>query len=707
MALFQPSNITPDLRSGIGNGVVDVTGGMKVSWRINGQSAMTAYRIKIFTNDAASTQLYSTGTLTTGTPAYGTTSTGEPKFFSYTISASALSNAGITNGNEYKLTIQQWWNGTSDTVTQRSASVFLTRAAPTLSIAAIGTGGVINTRSYTFTGTYAQADGDVLNSFRWQIAYKDDRNNPFLDTGDITGTMDISCAYYGFFTDSNYSVRLTAQTENGVVADTGWVDFSCSYTVYESTGELTASCVSGTDAVYVEWSDIGYIPGTASGSYTLSDGRVTLPTGSTITWDYVGTGAMSFAAPWSIVWKGTVYNSDATLFTIGQSTGNITLTYTASSNTLTLKKGSTTLVTQSGLVNQPTMTVVLTATKLYIRSVYYTGGLYPATTLYPAATLYPKSADDTARDTYELSPSYTQAAITSVQIGGYQRCQYVEVIDGAASADVIAAAITNGTYDPEPSDDDYMLAQFDKDISAGTLDYGGQTVNAFEVYRRRGTESKLSFVVRAAANVSHVYDYGAVNQQGPYTYYLFLRSADRYISPALTSNTVDPCWWNWTLMECTKAASYQYYSPVWLVRAAYRFRLNVESGAVSNNNTPGLLQNFTQYPKIQLSPQNYRSGTLTGLIGVVEWDDGAPQYRDTIAWRDALYALSTTQNRLFLKNRKGDLIEVKVSAPITMTTADETREQTQTISLPWVEVGTTKNVSVCSLAYAGVQSPRG
>lgn len=708
MALFQPTNITPDLRSGVGNGVVDVTAGMKVSWRINGQSAMTNFRVAIYTNDTASTLLYTTGRISTGCPAYGTTSTGEPKFFSYTISASTLSGAGVTNGNSYKMIIRQWWTS-DDSVTQSSASVFLTRAAPSLSIAAIGTGGVISNRSYTFTGNYSQANGDVINYFRWQIANQDDRDNPIMDSGNVSGTMDISCSYWGFLNGGEYSIRLTAQTENGVEADTGWVDFSCSYTVYDTTGELTAGCVGGTDAIYVEWSGIGYIPGTASGSYKLdkSKGLVTLQSDSTITWDYVGTGSMNFAAPWSVVWKGSLTNADATLFTIGQSTGDITLTYTKSNKTLTLKKGSTTLVSQNGITNEPTVTVILTATNLYIRSDYYSGGLFPNTTRYPATNLYPKDDDTPSVGKYTLSPSYTQAAITSVQIGGYQVCDYIEVINGAAGQSVISAAYDNGTYSPEPSDTDYMLAQFTSGIDAGTLDFGGQTVTAFDLFRRRGTESKLSYVITPGNTISHIYDYGAASQQGPYTYYLFLRGANSYVSPPLVSGTVMPCWWSWTLMECTKAGSYKDYAPVYLVQAAYRFRLNVESGAVSNNNTPSLLPNFTPYPKIQISPQNYKSGTLSGLIGVVEWKDGQPKYRDTIEWRDALYALSTSQNQLFLKNRKGDILRIKISAPITMTTDDKTREQAQTMSLPWVEVGSAKDVSLCSLGYRGVQSPRG
>ncbi|MBO7150390.1 MAG: hypothetical protein J6V82_01430, partial [Clostridia bacterium] len=220
MAIFQPSNVLPDVRSGIGNGVVDATQDLVVSWRINGQSALTSFSITIYDNDAASTQKYTTGEITTGCPAYGTDSAGNPQFFSYTISAATLSSSGITNGNEYKIIIEQWWSA-SESITQSSASVFITRATPTLSISTIGTLGVIGTRSYTFTGNYAQAQGDVLNWLRWQIAYADDLDDPFYDSGNITGTMALSCTYDGFFTDTDYAIKLSVQTEGGVEIDTG------------------------------------------------------------------------------------------------------------------------------------------------------------------------------------------------------------------------------------------------------------------------------------------------------------------------------------------------------------------------------------------------------------------------------------------------------------------------------------------------------
>ena len=697
MALFMPSQITPDVRSGLGAGTVDATQGMTVSWRINGNSAMTNFAVTIYLNDANSTQKYTTGKISTGCPAYGTTSSGKIQLFSYDITAATLSGAGITNGKEYKLVIQQWWSA-NDSITQSSASVFVTRKRPTLSISAIGTASVIDTRYYTFTGNYSQAQGDAMNWFRWQIAYRGQESNPFFDTQTVTGTMDISAYYDGFFTNTDYSIRLMCQTENGVEADTGWVAFGCSYPAPTTTGGITVACTPDTDAVTVDWGGIGSFPGTATGPYSISKKHIlTLPRGSSIQWQSALTKPMSLAAPWSIIWKGQVENHDTDLFTVGENGSNITLAYDIDTKSLILSQNGSVVGTQTGIINEPLLTVVLTEDTMYIRAEYSGGGLYPATDLYPDSTLYPARDHAKVVSTYTVSVTYAQVTIEYAFISGYQLCHYFEVINGDPSADSITAAITNGTYVPGADGNDYMLADWTHGIDAGSLDIGGDTVIGFAVYRAKSGTPMLEKVAETDVNTESIYDYGATPGHGAYTYLLFPIGERTYIGSAVISDEISPCWFNWTLMECEETSIDNVFS----VLAAYRFKYNVASGAMSNNNAPNVLKNFTPYPKIQLAPQNYKSGTITGLIGAVTWASGQPQYIDTIQLRDAIMALSVSPHPLFIKNRKGDLIRVKISGEITMTTADATAEQMQTASIPWVEVGDTQGVSLFALDNKG------
>lgn len=248
--LNQPSNISPDEING--TGTVDLTQNMAVTWQVSGDSAMTAYQITFFANNAASTQLATTGKVTLVTPFWGVDYKGDTQFFTATIPASTFSTAGMTNGNEYKFTITVWWgSGASDYVTQATASLIEGRSTPTLSINAIPS--PLTVRSYSITGTYSQAQGDPISYVRWQIALDGQEDAPFLDTGKIRGTGELRVDYDGFFTDTTYTVKLTVETQMGVTVTTGWVDFAVSYSVSPPQGQVQACQLLDDAGVYVHW----------------------------------------------------------------------------------------------------------------------------------------------------------------------------------------------------------------------------------------------------------------------------------------------------------------------------------------------------------------------------------------------------------------------------------------------------------------------
>lgn len=699
MALQQPTAIYPDARNGLGQGTVDTTRDLTVSWRVNGASAMTAFSITIYQNDDESTQKYTTGRITDGCPFFGVTSEGEIQFFSYTIPAATLAENEIANGGEYKLIIQQWWSE-EDSVTQSSASAFIARAAPSLSVAEIGT---VSTRFYTFTGSYAQEQGDVLNWFRWRIAYADNTENPFFDSGNISGTMDISAYYDGFFTGSDYAVLLTVQTENGVEASTGWVQFSVSFDVEQVEGLITASCVKGTSAVNVKFSGLVYAPGRATGDYTIENGTLDLPPGSSVEWNEANGKPMSFAAPWSVLCKAEVYYlnyQNVTLWTLGQEGGDLSAVYNERASTLTVYKGDTAVVT--GRINNPletdgVLTTILTPDTLYFRWEYLAGGLYPSETLHPSETLYPRADTEPVVQAAAFSADYVQEAITSATITGPARFSYFEILYGTPSEQTIGEAIAGGTYDPDIfGDSDYLNANFQgSGLNGGNLNIGVDDITGYALYRRDADDNVLRHIADVKTDVSEVYDYG-VKSRNSYVYYLFPTGKTTYITNPMLSNQIGTCFSDWSIVECQKSG----VKNIWNVMTEYRFGNNLTSGAMSNNNRPMVTANFTPYPTVQAASQNYRSGTLQSLIGHVR--DGV--YSDSASLMEKLFALSTTQNDLFLKDRKGNLMKIRIFDAITMQAMDETREQAQIVSLPWVEVASADGVSIVAYANMALRS---
>lgn len=697
MALFMPTAVTPSLTGALGNGVVDATKDMLVSWQVNGNSPMTAFQIVIYKNDEASTKVFGTGKLTTGCPFYGKNAQGVPQSFDYHIAKNALWSSGITNGGAYKLVITQWWSDT-DSVVQSSASAFITRSAPVLTMGNIGT---LSSKNATFTATYSQEQGDALNWARWQIAYADDTENPFFDTQNLYGVSELSASYDGFFSGEEYAVRLSVQTESGVEADTGWVEFSCAYDLVSITDSVqVCTAEKPASAVSVSWSGVSFIYGTADGPYSISsDGVLTLPEGSSVTWDNVNGSPMSFAAPWNILICGALSEAGGTLFTVTHENGTVSAVYNMEDREFQIQIG-TSVFAVSGVNPDAEFSLIVTPSKVLIRIDQFSGGLYPSESLYPSTTLYPRVNAEPQVLKKTFSVSYTQGAIEKIQIFGAQKCNCIQEIGGTLPDEIQTAVYENGDYMPAATSETEFLIDFQTGLNAGTASLGGEKITGWTVYRKKEGENLLRRIADLSLKQTSVCDYGAGSQQGGYIYYVFPHNNSAYLSNPLVSNPINPVFWNWTILVCSEISD-----GVYTVEKEFAFGKNLQSGPISNNNVPGVFANFTAYPAVQLSPQNYRSGTLQSLIGAVGFtESGRYDYQDSIALRDAIYGLSTEAGTLFLKNRKGDLMQIRISGAISMTTSDNTRQQMQTASIPWAEVGPAEAVSLISTAPIAVES---
>ena len=331
--LFQPSNIYPSTLSGIGAGTVDVTQGLNVSWQVNGDTPMTAYQIKIYQNDTASTLKYDSGSVSVS-PAFETHDKyGNPTFYSVLLSAATLSTAGIVNGYQYgyKMLITQWW-GVSDYVEQTSASVFITRSLPTISIDAIPN--PVTSSSLTITATYAQAQGDPISTADWVFALAGSESNPIKNTGAVN-TQVLSFDADGLINGNTYSIMCTVVTANGMEASTGFVQFTVSYSSSSLGINYQLAQLKNSSAVYLSWDDLG----SNILSYPYTDSTKTT-NGITFTvngeGDVVVTGAATADAYFTIA-QGTLSQLGITagqkfIVTSGYSGAKIVVTETNGSN---------------------------------------------------------------------------------------------------------------------------------------------------------------------------------------------------------------------------------------------------------------------------------------------------------------------------------------------------------------------------------------
>jgi hypothetical protein len=686
MPLFAPTHVLPSALSGYGSGVIDATQNLTVQWAVNGNVPMTAYQIVIYQNTAASTQMFTTGMVTLTTPFSGKDAEGNDTYFSATpITADQLATAGIVNGysSGYKLIITQWWNASSS-IAQPSASPFITRATPALSIAAYPN--PIASNTYTFTGSYSQAQGDAINFVRWQFADATDTGNPIIDTGEMQTSV-LSFSYDGLFSDTDYAIRLMVQTENGVNADTGWQTVHVSYVTRRIGGVVDVCQARSRSATAVSWTSVFSVLGVANGSYSISNGEVQLPQDSSIAWSEVNGDAMKFSYPWTFAWKGQCFNQGGIMWSM--QIGTQTLSFSINSSQLTLTFGGTDIFTQAitGSIYGFWATIV-TPTGIWVQRITDDGGLYPSDTLYPSDALYPLASTSTTVTTFNGAIVLGNGLIHGVTIFGQQICKYMWLENAILSAETIASIMASETYEPTWSDDTYMLANFTEDLNAGTLDTQG-----YSIYRETGVEPSYLHVCENPVTTRAMFDYGSPSQT-PVTYSVFLQGQDVYINEPLFSQTYTPVFWDWSVLECTKDSNGIYH-----VLHEFIFSDNVSSGAMSNNNSPNIMQNFTPYPLIQQPSANYRSGTLNAYIGHV--DTIKNKYIDDTELADSIYALSVSTNHKFLKDRKGNIWKIQTSAATTMQVGDLYREQPYAVSMQWAQVGSSDGVSIVSVPGDG------
>lgn len=759
MALYEPTNISPDIKYSTGNGTVDVNDGLTIAWQINGNAMtpMAGYQITITENTAANTLVYMTPITQLEEPFFGADALGNPiryeidlsdekvlsghyfgyqsdsitsvavDFDTFTSKLSAynlyqfvytgrfwsfmggqeydLSAYGITytgaptaqdviavvigapmvNGKEYKMEIAQFWSGGA--VTQKSPSVFITRAKPQLTLGTFTT--PVASRSKTFTASYTQAQNDPLSWVRWRVALSDDLNNPLYDSGRIYGAGSLETTYDGFFTGSIYSVICDGETANGVPASTGWNTFSVEYSLAQLSASLVAGCTTGKNAVRLKASGLLYYPGYGSG-YAYVDNDLDVGTNGNASWDELGAGIQK--APWALValfQSLENYNGISFLVNdrIAPGEGNLLELLpqkgTGTQHTLSVEYANSSMIDPdtAGSVSYADNAMVA----LYVRP--STDSAHPVSEY---VECHVEVSNPAGKQIFYLP--MTQGALTRVLVQGRQKCRFIQTFD-ASTPTAVDTWLSQGNslvdYVAARDATTMMMTKWhlgDLTLQAGILDSDPTGITA-QIYRQSG--GVLHNVTTVPITFDEVYDYAAGNQTAGLKYYAFPKGQNGQEYAPLISNEVSLCFWNWTLLSCVEEAD-----NVYRVEQEFHFGKNLSTAAISNNNAPSLWSNFTRYPTVQRAPQNYQSGSLTSLIGVVS--DG--EYTDTIAARNAIWALSTTSNTLFLKNRKGDVLMVAISGAITMQTGDNTPQQTQTATIPWVEIGSADGVQIYSLS---------
>jgi len=714
MALYQPTNIYPNLLNGTEYGTVDASQSIDIQWNINGTNAMTGYVITIETLDGSSVY---TITETLVTPVYGKDNLGNVVPFVHTITSPT--SHGITNGNQYQFKIRQNW--ATGYVVQNSPAVFQTVYTPYFTASNYSTSTpstyTITSRSHTFDFlTFSDVN---LRWFRWILSQNTGTiaspvaGETIYDTGKVYGSGDMTMEYNGFDTIrvKDVVVQCIACDRNGREISSNLYGFVTDYISQTFEADVSVDALKTGSAIEVMWSGTSYIHGVATPPYSFVGNNLLLSgQGSSVVWDTVDDRAMLFNLPWIFVYKGQLRQASAILFNLSSESGtqDLSLEYDLNTRTLTLKRNTTSIDTHTPINYDSTITAILYADSdgaisYWLRVEYLTGGLYPSETLYPEETIYPSESTELVVDQYHptISSSYTADNVSGISIYGIQTCYYAQLLEYSQIAldGIIEAAYDNDYYTPEASISAgvYFQTQFqDENFDAGSLS-GFTNLSGWMIYRYTEGKTAVEVLGELPLWAKTFCDYAARTDGTMYVYEIAPIEAGTKISDGISTETpFGITGTNYSILECTYNTSTECYQ----VLAEYDFGKNVQTGDISNNNRPNILQNFTRYPTVQLSPQNYQSGTLTSMIGKIEiTESGAVTYTDSRALRDAIFALSTSTNPLFLKTRKGDVLQIQIADAISMSTMDNTLDQALTATVSWVEVADASNASI--LTFAG------
>ena len=159
----------------------------------------------------------------------------------HTIPANTLTNGGYYNVVIYTI-------DSANNFSQASVPVpFYCYSQPTLTINNIPASSTIENGTYTFQGSYAQQENEILNSYQF-ILY--DSNKTVLSQSDViyySSNSSLSYSFVGMSNDTSYYIELKGQTVNNTNITTGLLYFTVRYSqpVSFAIVDLVNDCENG------------------------------------------------------------------------------------------------------------------------------------------------------------------------------------------------------------------------------------------------------------------------------------------------------------------------------------------------------------------------------------------------------------------------------------------------------------------------------
>lgn len=150
-----------------------------------------------------------------------------------------LSQAKLTNGQKYNAFITVFDKDNKESDLPALGEPFYCLATPSFHFTNISEGQLIKTSSYNFQLGYTQENGELLNS--WAVTLYNQSFSEIATSGIRYDTEPLSYTFDGFSNRSEYFIRATGTTINGIIVDTGYLTLSVTFDIRDvfSLLELT------------------------------------------------------------------------------------------------------------------------------------------------------------------------------------------------------------------------------------------------------------------------------------------------------------------------------------------------------------------------------------------------------------------------------------------------------------------------------------
>jgi hypothetical protein len=271
-----------------------------------------------------------------------------------------------------------------------------------------------------------------------------------------------------------------------------------------------------------------------------------------------------------------------------------------------------------------------------------------------------------------------------VTLYGELYCDYMWGVNRVMDDEEIAKTKAYN-FKPSWSSETLLLANYDDSLQGGSASTLNETIQSWSVYRKRTSDTQLSFVQTLDKLISNITDYNVANQT-EYEYYIFPETLNT-VGEAMISNPITTDWWYWTIFDIIPTANdnifYADNDNVW------KFDLNLSSGTTVQNLDKQSYDGFAQFPKISIGNRDYATGTITCLIGKVE----NSQYTDTVKMHENFKLFVKNGKKKILKDIKGNIYMIDIMEN-SFTINDTVTQQPITITFNWKQIGETKDISI-------------